>query len=296
MTSIDMKSASAFESSALAHIASRIAKGTRDLYAADFNRWLDFCRDSELDPARPKLEDATTFRNELQSKQKPLTVRRTLASLSSIYGAVLDQEVPLATWNPFKRLPRPSGDAYSRTEALSIEESEAIISATGEDWRNRAILLMLYETGLRRASVASLRKSDLITRAGALVARVVIKGGKYREVEVPERATLALVNWLEMTDSTSVYVFPALRSNGSLIPSAINKILLNYAKKAGVKHAHPHRFRAAYATAALDAGVPLHEVQASLHHADPKTTLRYDRGVRGTGVSGAVAKFRNSIK
>jgi integrase len=282
----------AFESYARAHIASRSARGTRDLYAADFNRWLRFCRDNELDPTRPKLEDATAFRNELQSKQKSLTVRRTLASLSSIYSAVLDQEIPLAAWNPFKRLPRPSGDAYSRTEALSTEESEAIIAATAEEWRNRAILLILYETGLRRASVASLRKSDLIRRDGKLIARVVIKGGKYREVEVPDRARIALANWFRSVDPESAYVFPALRSNGSIIPSAINKILLNYAKKAGVKHAHPHRFRAAYATAALDAGVPLHEVQASLHHADPKTTLRYDRGVRGTGVSEAVANFR----
>lgn len=55
---------------------------------------------------------------------------------------------------------------------------------------------------------------------------------------------------------------------------------------------HPHQFRATFITEALDAGVPLHEVQAAVHHADPRTTQRYDRGARGAGVTAALEKFR----
>jgi len=62
--------------------------------------------------------------------------------------------------------------------------------------------------------------------------------------------------------------------------------------EAGVKHLHPHRFRSSFVTRALDAGVALHEVQAAVGHSSPDITQRYDRGVRGRGVTLALAKFR----
>ena len=68
-----------------------------------------------------------------------------------------------------------------------------------------------------------------------------------------------------------------------------------YGKMLGIK-VHPHSFRAAYITDALDSGLQLHEVQAAVHHADPATTLRYDRRERGAGVAAQVEKFRGMKK
>ena len=48
-------------------------------------------------------------------------------------------------------------------------------------------------------------------------------------------------------------------------------------KRAGIGSVHPHMLRAAFIMAALDAGVPLREVQLAAHHADPRTTIVYDR-------------------
>lgn len=289
---------SVFEVAARAHAASRAAKGTRKIYNAALDRWLAWCEhNGHLDPTRPSLFSAAAFRDELQSELAGQTVRRILASLSSLYSAAMDSEVPLATWNPFRKLPRPPADAYARTEAFSQEESRAILTAVDQDTseygvRDAAILWLLYETGLRRASIAGLtRPDDLFTRDGKFMVRVVLKGGKRGEAEVPEMAATALKKWLD-TAPPSRFVFPARRNKGSLDPTAVNKIVLRYAKVAKVSHAHPHRFRATYATDAIDALVPIHDLQASMHHSSTRITQRYDRGTRGKGVSSAVAKFR----
>ena len=123
-----------FEKAARAHAASRAATGTRELYNRDLDCWLSWCVKQKVNPAKPKLADATAYRDSLMSRDKPLTVRRKLAALSSMYEAAINQEQPLATWNPWRKLPRPPADAYARTEALSTAECEALLAAAGR-WR-----------------------------------------------------------------------------------------------------------------------------------------------------------------
>lgn len=284
-----------FERAAREHAMSRNAKGTRYLYGRDLEAWLEFCEKKRRSPARPTLAIASMFRDELAKTQKPLTIRRTLAALSAMYGEAVEREKPLATWNPFKRLPRPQADAYARTEALSSKEAISLIGAAGADpgklgKRDLAILWLLYDTGLRRSSISALRQSDRFLRESRTLIYVTVKGGKRREVEVPDDAARALSEWLAILGPHE-FVFPS-RCGRSLTPSAINKIVNLRARQVGLKGIHPHRFRASYVTSALDAGIPLHDVQASVHHVDPLTTLRYDRGARGLGVSTKVSNHR----
>lgn len=293
--------ASAFERAARARAASRGAVGTRHLYQIDLDRWLSWCAAHKHDPTKPSLHAATAYRDELQAAHAPLTVRRMLAALSSMYEAAVNQEKPAASWNPFKgeALPRPPATSFAKTEAISDDDARKIIAAAEADntavgARDAAILRLFYETGLRRASVASMTRASLFIRNQQLVARVIVKGAKEAEVEIPEGAAAALVGWLKRSASYTcdlTYVFPG-RVRGPIGRSTINKLVTRRAAEAGVEDVHPHCFRAAYITAALNAKQPLYEVQASVHHSDPNTTLRYDRGVRGTGVTSAVAEFR----
>jgi len=241
----------------------------------------------------------------------PLTVRRTLASLSSMYEAALAQEQPLATWNPFKRLPRPPATEYSKTEVLTPAEATAIINkaescaADGQlvGVRDVAILRLLYDTGLRISAVVTLRRSKVIQRkvlvderyVSIVVVRVITKGAKEVDVELPPVAAEALGRWLARSITIGDFVFPARGGRRALTRAAINRRVAFYGKAAGVSHAHPHRFRATFITDALDE-LELHEVQAAVHHADPATTLRYDRRVRGAGVAAAVAAARAKAK
>lgn len=302
----------AFERAARAHAASRASAGTRSLYLAELERWLAWCLVHHVEPARPTLRAATQFRDELSARLAQLTVRRILASLSSMYQAAMDQEKPLATWNPFKSLPRPPADAYTRTEAISDLSARRILAATEKDHslvalRDRAILRLLYDTGLRRASVAGIRSRNVFVRQDGgekqIVLRAVVKGGKEREKILPPICAAALDDWMQKSMGISLYeeqrdvpdgcVFPAKHSRQQPItPSALNKIVDKRARAAGLKGVHPHQFRTAFATSALDADSALHEVQAAMDHEDPKTTLRYDRSVRGGAVATAVAERR----
>lgn len=286
--------AAAFEQAARDHARSRAAIGTRYLYEADLDHWLEHCARLGVNPAVPTLAAATAFRDELRGRCAPQTVRRVLAALSSMYEAALGHEQPRATWNPFKRLPRPPADLYAKTEAVSEEDAQKILAAAVDNRRDSAILYLLYSTGLRRESVALLRRDRVFRRDGMLIARVIVKGEKEREVEIPDAAAAALTEWIARSPEGK-YVFPARGGRGPLTPPAVNKIVKRWAERAGVGHVHPHQFRAAFATHGLDV-MALHEVQAAMHHLDPNTTLRYDRRIRGKGVTSAVAKHRAKLK
>lgn len=278
-----------FYDRAVAHARSRAAEGTRQLYEADLDAWLDWCAKHNVDPARPTLEAATEYRDELEDDYKPLTVRRVLASLSSMYEAAIGQETPVATWNPFKRLPKPPGDAYNHTEAVPEADALAILAKTEEDQselglRDAAILRLMYHLGIRRVSVALLLRADLFQRDGVRMARVYIKGNKKREVSLPEPAANALEIWLAASPVQE-------RVFGDLTPNAVTKIVKRRGEALGLK-VRPHQFRTSFITTAFDSGAPLRDIQAAAHHADPATTVRYDRGQRGQGITNAVEEFR----
>lgn len=304
------KASSDFERAARAHADSRKSPGTRYLYNLDLDRWLAWCRVRGVDPAAPTLPAAVEFRDALEADQSPQSIRRILTALSSMYAHAIDfdPEHPRASCNPFKSraLPRPSQFLYSQTEALSDEDAEKVIAAVETEAENSLLgirdltwTLLMYETGLRVSSVVALRIKELFTRGEEMLARVTVKGGKVVEVPIPPRARSMLSQWLELLQMgqtafqvKSGFVFPARRKSGHICSKAVNKRLAEYGRLAGVPHVHPHRFRASFVTSALDAGMSLHDTAAAVHHADPKTTLRYDRGRRGTGVAGAVAEFR----
>lgn len=281
-----------FRATAAAFAKSRSSAGTQALYALDLEGWLAFCEKVGANPADPPENAATAYRDALQIDLAPLTVRRVLSSLSRMYRAAVGAGT--ARYNPFNpdALARPPASSLGKTEQFTEEEAQALLAAVESSTsplavRDLAMIRTLYDTGMRVSSLASMRKSKIFVRNGVTVARVAAKRKHEVEVELPELSAKAIRAWTEVVQGDEL--FP-------VTTKAINRRLEMYGKIAGVKNPHPHRFRASYITSALDAGVPLYEVQASVHHEDPKTTLRYDRSVRGTGVSGRVAAFRSKPK
>ncbi len=282
-----------FERAAKAHIASRGAKGTRELYTADLARWLAHCELDGVNPDAPTLEASTAFRDALAAKYEPQTVRRTLSALSSMYDAA-------GIINPFngKRLTRPEADDVALTKEFSEVEAQALIAAAQADKtstgvRDTAVLKILYEVGLRISSVVTMRRERVLERDDKLFVLVKSKKKGFVEVVLPEASIEALKAWLEVAPESD-YVFPGRDTTTPLTRRTINKRLIIYGQIAKVKNPHPHRFRATFATVSRDAGIPLSDIQAAMHHASPSTTQRYDRGVRGTGVTTALAAYRKN--
>jgi len=282
-----------FEKVAREHIGSRGSSDTRPLYLADLARWVHFCQLRSFNVSAPTLEATTAFRDELQETLASPTVRRILSALSKMYKVAVARQV--VNWNPFDVgvLARPAADDAGTTKLFSRDEVEAIIGAAkGDDplyVRDRAIMRLLYDTGLRVSSVAKLKRGKIFKRDdGSCVVLAKIKKKGDSEVELAPMTVAALDAWLAIAKE-SLWVFPYKGSHISR--KAIGGRISHYGKLVGIKDAHPHRFRATFISDALDV-MPLHEVQAAVHHADPKTTLKYDRHKRGSGVTSAVAAKR----
>ena len=158
--------------------------------------------------------------------------------------------------------------------------------------RDYALLRVLGDCGLRSAELRGLRARDLRRpRANARHHRLYVrgKGGREREVPVPEAVQQALEAWtavhplargVGLLDEQPLFVRLGRHGDQEPLPLsavAVHRLVRRSCLAAGVPErlAHPHALRAYWATHLLEAGVPVHEVSARLGHVDLRATARY---------------------
>jgi len=141
--------------------------------------------------------------------------------------------------------------------------------------RNRAILTLLYASGVRVSELCGLRWRDLQASGDSAQITVFGKGGKTRAIRLPETVSRQL-DRLRGEHSGEQPVFRSRKRGGALTPVAVLRIVRRAAVRAGIELAvSPHWLRHAHASHALDRGAPIHLVQATLGHASITTTGRY---------------------
>ena len=154
----------------------------------------------------------------------------------------------------------------------SDEEMELMREAA-KNLREKAIIEVLYSTGMRIGELEKLNKDDIDFVNGKAI--VFGKGAKEREVYFNVKAQLALKKYLENRNDTNEALFVGLQSPyNRLKVSTYEKILRELGGRCGV-HCHPHRFRRTCATILLNKGMPIQEVSKVLGHAKLETTLIY---------------------
>jgi integrase/recombinase XerC len=173
---------------------------------------------------------------------------------------------------PDRRLPAP----------LPAEDCERLIESPSErerprlDRRDRALLDLLYGTGLRVGELVSLKVRDFDPQRREL--RVRGKGGKERVVPVPGEAFQSLEDYLEPRKRPGLLAEPLFLNHrgGPLTDRGVRKVLRRRLLESGVaRHATPHSLRHSYATHLLDAEVDLRSIQELLGHSRLHTTQRY---------------------
>jgi len=144
--------------------------------------------------------------------------------------------------------------------------------------RNRAMLTLLYASGMRVSELCGLCWRDLQPAAEGGQVAVFGKGGRTRSVHLPEQAWVLVTGLRRAADGPDDPVFRSRkkRNGGGLRPAAVWRVVRSAARRAGIETAvSPHWLRHAHASHALDRGAPIHLVQATLGHASIATTGRY---------------------
>jgi site-specific recombinase XerD len=263
----------------------RLSEHTRAAYRRDVGVWLAWCVQRELEPLRASFLDVNAYARELESRKlAPATVARKLSGLSSWYDFLVKlQAVPV---NPVAGADRPYVNRdFSATIGLSTEEVDLLLtkaekSGGGEAAeRNRAVLTLLADLGLRVGEVVGLDLDDLAWERGHRTVRFVGKGNKQRRRALTPSASEAIDDYLGVRGNGPGPLF--VTSTGKRIDrQAVFRLVRRLAKEAGLPEADrlsPHSLRHAFATTARAEGVPLEDVQDAMGHADPRTTRRYDR-------------------
>jgi integrase/recombinase XerD len=184
-----------------------------------------------------------------------------------------DPTVNLETPRGWKRLPK----------TLSTEDVDALLnqpdSATEIGLRDKAMLELLYATGLRVSELVGLKPRDINLERGFLV--VLGKGSKERAVPLGETAAASVQEYLDgarralLGGRDSDYLFISSRRRGITRQMFWERIKF-YARRAGINGAvSPHTLRHSFATHLLDNGADLRAVQAMLGHSDISTTQIY---------------------
>jgi integrase/recombinase XerC len=164
---------------------------------------------------------------------------------------------------------------------LRADQAVSLVTAGGEQSpeaiRDRAVLELLYATGVRVSELCGLDRTDL-DESRRLV-RVFGKGAKERAVPYGLPAQRALDDWLRhgrpaiQTDNTDA-LFLGVKG-GRLQPTVVRRIVQAAAQAAGLPHTSPHDLRHSAATHLLDAGADLRAVQDLLGHASLSSTQIY---------------------
>ena len=167
---------------------------------------------------------------------------------------------------------------------LSREEVKALLEAPGK-LRDRAVLAVLYGSGLRVAEATQLKPRDIDTRRNVLWVRQG-KGRRDRQTLLPAKL-LELLRRYWRAERPGEWLFPATDRTRPIPPKTIYLACRHAARAAGIsKPVHPHSLRHAFATHLLEAGTNLRTIQILLGHANLETTARYlhvaDVAVRST--------------
>lgn len=210
----------------------------------------------------------------LHRKNKKSSIARKVSTLRSFYKYLLREHI--VSSNPAKNVATPKAEKPLPT-ALTVDEAFRLMESPmeKEQLRDRAILELLYSSGLRVSELVGLDGNQLDQELG--IVKVMGKGRKERIVPVGKKAMEALKTYLQDRGHPEADA-PVFVNNrgGRLTSRSVGRLVKKYTRHSGVfRKISPHSLRHTFATHLLDAGADIREIQEMLGHASLSTTQRY---------------------
>jgi integrase/recombinase XerC len=220
----------------------------------------------------------------LHRKNKKSSIARKISTLRSFFKYLIREQV--ISSNPAKSVSTPKVEKTLPTtltvdEAFRLMESPKSIPEKSSDvakenrLRDRAILELLYSSGLRVSELVGLNLNQLDSDLG--IARVMGKGRKERIVPVGGKAIEAVKAYLEdrgvFRGEDPIFINSF---GGRLTTRSVGRLIKKYTRHSGIfRKVSPHSLRHTFATHLLDAGADIREIQEMLGHSSLSTTQRY---------------------
>ena len=260
----------------------RLADHTLESYGRDLQRLMEFAAGRERSVQKLDRRDLENFVAEMMnSGLSPRSVARSVAAVRGFYRfSVLAQHLDA---NPADDLRAPRAWP-ALPKFLGIEDVEKLITqpdvGTAIGLRDRALIEVLYATGMRVSELIHLRASDLNLEGGFLTCTG--KGNKQRLVPMGAEASKWVTKYIRdarpalLRKRTSPWLFVNAKRGTALSRVGFWKILKAYGRKAGLpRDLSPHVLRHSFATHLLEHGADLRAIQMMLGHADLSTTQIY---------------------
>jgi site-specific recombinase XerD len=248
---------------------------TREAYTLDLRQFAAWCAKHNLGPFEARRADIECFGRDLKERGKArATVACQLCTVAGFYRYAVEEE--LVELSPTVHVRRPRLDYESHLTGLDRNELGSLLVAAGLGAAvEHALVSLLALNGLRVSEATGADIEALGLERGHRALTILRKGGKVVTIPLAPRAARAVD--LAVGERCEGPIF--LTADGSrLNRHGAGRIVRRVARRAGIaKLVSPHTLRHAFITAALDAGVPLRDVQEAASHADPRITVRYDR-------------------
>ena len=257
-----------------------LANNTIQAYSRDLCRFFRFLDNRKISPLNVSQELGEEYISMLRGEVSARSVARNISTLKTFFR-FLTSEGKIKS-SPARLLESPKL-TKKLPDVLNLREVERLLfqpdSSTFKGQRDKAMLEILYATGLRVSELIGLKVVNVNLEAGFLI--TFGKGSKERAVPIGTKAIEAVKKYLyskrlHLTKGTnSPYLFLNLRGR-SMTRQGFWKIIKKYGRDAGIKKKiTPHSIRHSFASHLLEAGADLRSVQIMLGHADISTTEIY---------------------
>ena len=258
----------------------RMSPNTVESYARDLAALAAFAEKRQLDPAALDRRELEAFvRGLMASGLSPRSTARAVACVRGFYKFLAVEQRRESSPADDLRAPRAWA---ALPKFLDLDEVDRLLAqpdvATPRGLRDKALISVLYATGLRVSELISLKSTNLHLREGYLTC--VGKGDKERLVPIGQEAADWVQKYLaegrpKLVPKSSPWLFVNARG-GPLSRVGFWKLLKEYGLKAGItRNISPHVLRHSFATHLLDRGADLRAIQMMLGHADLSTTQIY---------------------
>jgi len=258
----------------------RMSPNTVESYARDLAALAAFAEKRQLDPAALDRRDLEAFvRGLMASGLSPRSTARAVACVRGFYKFLAVEQRRESSPADDLRAPRAWA---ALPKFLDLNEVDRLLAVpdvtTPRGLRDKALISVLYATGLRVSELISLKATNLHLREGYLTC--IGKGDKERIVPIGQEAADWVQKYLaearpKLVPKSSPWLFVNARG-GPLSRVGFWKLLKEYGLKAGItRNISPHVLRHSFATHLLDRGADLRAIQMMLGHADLSTTQIY---------------------